>query len=95
MDVIAYNAPRKLLTVARGHPYDRDAFHALTAELEEFDINHIEQPLAQRVLNAETAASFDALLCYDMPGVDFTAEEAPGLVVEDLCSESLSFLRIL
>ena len=51
MDIINYSAGKKLLTLARGHPYERDAFHALTEGLDEFDINHVEQPVAQRLLN--------------------------------------------
>lgn len=73
MDIIRYHAPRRLLAIARGHPYDREAFAALAAGLEEFDACHVEQPVAQRLLNPATAAGFDALLCYDMPGVDFSA----------------------
>jgi hypothetical protein len=80
MDIIHYGARQKLLTTARGHPYDRDAFHQLTATLQDFDVTHVEQPVAQRLLNSTTAAGFDALLCYDMPGVDFTTEDPPGLV---------------
>ena len=80
MDIINYKAPRKLLTTARGHPYEREAFHALTSGLEDFDVSHVEQPAAARLLNVDTAKDFDALLCYDMPGVDFTAEQPPGLV---------------
>lgn len=71
------------MTIARGHPYERDAFHALVADLEEYDISHVEQPLAQRCLGPETAKDFDALLCYDMPGVDFTAADSPELVTPD------------
>ncbi|GAB5452831.1 MAG: hypothetical protein Hals2KO_31590 [Halioglobus sp.] len=83
MDVINYSASQRLITIARGHPYDRDAFHALTDGLDEFDICHVEQPLAQRLLNPVTAAQYDALLCYDMPGVDFTVQDAPGMAVPD------------
>jgi uncharacterized protein len=80
VDIINYSAQRKLLTIARGHPYERDAFHNLVEGLEAFDTSHVEQPVAQRLLNKATAAEYDALLCYDMPGVDFTAAEPPGLV---------------
>ncbi|MDX1734487.1 MAG: ThuA domain-containing protein [Halioglobus sp.] len=83
MDIINYAAQRRLLTLARGHPYERDAFHALTDGLDDYDISHVEQPAAQRLLNVATAAEYDALLCYDMPGVDFTAQSPPGLVPPD------------
>jgi hypothetical protein len=80
VDVIKYNASFRLLTVARGHPYERDAFHALVADLEEYDVCHMEQPAAQRYLGPRAARDYDAILCYDMPGVDFTCGDAPGLV---------------
>lgn len=87
MDVINYQPEKKLLTLARGHPYDRDAFHALTQPLAQgpqaFDICHVEQPVAQTLLNAQTPAAFDALLCYDMPGIDFTADNPPQAIAPD------------
>ena len=50
MGVINYAAERRLLTVARGHPYERDAFAGLFEGLEEFDVCHVEQPAAQRLM---------------------------------------------
>lgn len=87
MDVINYRPAKKLLTLARGHPYEREAFHRLTQGLTEapdgFDVCHVEQPAAQQLLNVQTASDFDALLCYDMPGVDFSADNPPQLVAPD------------
>jgi type 1 glutamine amidotransferase len=83
VDIINYGSTRKLLTIARGHPYERDALHNLTQGLDAFDVCHVEQPVAQRLLNVETATEYDALLCYDMPGVDFTTSEPPGLLEPD------------
>lgn len=81
MGIINYSAQRRLLSVARGHPYERDAFASLFTGLEEFDTCHVEQPLAQQVLSVKTAQEFDALVCYDMPGIDFTATEDPPRLV--------------
>ncbi|NQX88030.1 MAG: ThuA domain-containing protein [Halioglobus sp.] len=83
MDAIRYNAPRRLLTIARGHPYERNAFANLFTGLDDFDVCHVEQPVAQRLLNPKTAREFDVILCYDMPGVDFTATAPPGQVLPD------------
>lgn len=77
MDVINYGAPRRLLTIARGHPYERDAFHTLFEGLDEYDVAHAEQPAAQQLLGPQAARQYDAILCYDMPGIDFTAGDAP------------------
>jgi type 1 glutamine amidotransferase len=74
--IINYAAGKKLLTVARGHPYDREAFAVLFEGLEDYEVCHVEQPLAQRFLNPAGAREFDAIVCYDMPGVDFVS--APG-----------------
>lgn len=80
MDVINYAAERRLLTLARGHPYERDAFHGLFEGLAEYDVCHAEQPVAQQLLGPEATHTFDAIVCYDMPGVDFTSAETPGLI---------------
>mgnify|MGYP006387955291 FL=1 len=52
MSIINYSAPKRLLTIARGHPYERDAFAGLLQGLDEFDVCHVEQPAAQRCLHA-------------------------------------------
>lgn len=83
MDVINYAAQRRLLTLARGHPYERDAFHGLFEGLDDYDVCHAEQPVAQRLLGPDAPDSFDAIVCYDMPGVDFTSADAPAPVAPD------------
>jgi type 1 glutamine amidotransferase len=84
MSIINYNAEQALLTIARGHPYDREAFAGLFEGLQEYNVSHVEQPVAQKLLSAQTANAFDAIVCYDMPGVDFTAQDdPPGLVEPD------------
>ena len=93
MDIINYSASYKLLALARGHPYERDAYAALLSGLEEFDVCHVEQPVAQRVLGPAAAEEFDAIVCYDMPGVDFTSENAPESVApSDQFKKKLSIL---
>jgi len=94
VDVINYSAPRRLLTVARGHPYERDAFAGLFRDLDDFDVCHAEQPVAQRLLNERTAREFDAVLFYDMPGVDFTADE-PGRPVAPTTAFRRDFCAML
>lgn len=83
MSIIDYSATRRLLAVARGHPYEREAFAGLLHGLDEFDVCHVEQPAAMHCFSARTAREFDALVCYDMPGVDFTAADAPRPVGPD------------
>lgn len=83
MSIINYSAPLKLLALARGHPYEWEAYAGLLGGLDEFDVCHVEQPVAQRLLNRQAASEFDAIVCYDMPGVDFTDADAPRLVEPD------------
>lgn len=83
MSIINYSAPLRLLAIARGHPYEREVFAGLLNGLEEFDVCHVEQPAAQRCLGPRAAQDFDAILCYDMPGVDFTAADSPRPVTPD------------
>ncbi len=84
MDVINYAASRRLLAVARGHPYDREAFAALLAGLDEYDVALVEQPAAQQNLVPAASQLYDAILCYDMPGVDFSSGQAvPPLIEPD------------
>lgn len=83
MDVINYSASRRLLTVARGHPYERDAFFNLFQGLDEFDTCHVEQPLAMQCYGPSLCDEYAAIVCYDMPGVDFTRGAAPGLLAPE------------
>jgi uncharacterized protein len=95
MSIINYSAPKRLLAIARGHPYEREAFAGLLHGLEEFDVCHVEQPAAQRCLGPQAARDYDAILCYDMPGIDFTAADAPRLVApdEDFVKDYLAMLE--
>ena len=83
MSIINYHAPCQLLAIARGHPYEREAFSDLLSGLDEFDVCHVEQPAAQRCLGPQAARDYNAILCYDMPGVDFSADDAPRLVAPE------------
>ena len=76
MDLIDYRPGRRVLAVARGHPYDRNAFLSLFEGLEGYDVCLVEQPLAQQCFHPEIIRDYDAVVCYDMPGVDFAAQ--PG-----------------
>jgi uncharacterized protein len=95
MSIINYSAPKHLLAIARGHPYERDAFAGLLQGLDEFDVCHVEQPAAQRCLVPEAANDYDAILSYDMPGIDFTAVDSPRLITphEDVVKDYLAMLE--
>lgn len=95
MSIINYSAPKRLLAIARGHPYERDAFADLLQALDEFDVCHVEQPAAQRCLGVHAARDYDAILCYDMPGIDFTTVNTPRLITphDDLVKDYLAMLE--
>jgi type 1 glutamine amidotransferase len=83
MSIINYSAPQRLLVTARGHPYERDAFSALFEGLDDFAWCLVEQPAAASLFEPGLRDRFDACVCYDMPGVDFTAAEAAAPVEPD------------
>ncbi len=78
MGIVNYAAEKKLLVVARGHPYDRNAIASAFDSFEAYNWSLVEQPAAQRLLGPELASDYDACVCYDMPGVDFTTESDPA-----------------
>jgi hypothetical protein len=47
MSIINCSAPGRLLAVARGHPYEREAFAGVFQGRDDFDVCHVEQPAAQ------------------------------------------------
>ncbi len=81
MPTIAYHAPLKLLVAVRGHPFDRTAFDALFQGMAGITATMVDQPAAAQLMNPEGMAPYDALVLYDMPGLDFDATaDKPGYV---------------
>ncbi len=74
MGLLRYDAPLQVLLVTKGHPYQRDAFHAVFDAFEDMAVTAVEHPAAERFFEPEAAAPYQAIVCYDMPGVQF----APG-----------------
>ena len=74
MPTIRYDAPVQLLVAVRGHPFDRTAFDAIFQPMEGIAATMVDQPAAMRLMNPVGMTGFDALVLYDMPGLDFAAE---------------------
>ncbi|WP_225008153.1 MULTISPECIES: ThuA domain-containing protein [Novosphingobium] len=74
MPTIDHHAPLRVLAAVRGHPFDRNALAALFDGMEGISVTFVDQPAAALLMRPGLGASFDALLLYDMPGIDF----APG-----------------
>ena len=59
-----------LLVITRGHPFERDPFFEMVDSLG-FQWSHIEHPAAQNFFEADNIKKYNAILFYDMPGLNF------------------------
>jgi uncharacterized protein len=82
MPVILHNAPIQCLVAVRGHPFDRSAFDALFQAMKGISATMVDQPAAARLMSPDGMRGFDALILYDMPGLDFTAGDGPPSMLE-------------
>ncbi|WP_221796635.1 ThuA domain-containing protein [Aquisediminimonas sediminicola] len=84
MPIILHNAPIQCLVAVRGHPFDRTAFDALFQSMDGISATMVDQPAAALLMNPDAMQQFDALVLYDMPGLDFTSGEgAPAYIEPD------------
>jgi len=75
MPIIRHRTALQCLVAVRGHPFDRTAFDAMFQAMEGVSATMVDQPAAARLMTPEGLAGFDALVLYDMPGLDFEAGE--------------------
>lgn len=94
MSIIDYSRDYRVLVSVKGHPYPRDAFFGMLETLDDIAFTAVEQPASQQLLNPRQAATYRALLFYDMPGIDFSTQP-PGLVAppEQYQSDMLELLE--
>lgn len=83
MPTIDHHAPLKVLAAVRGHPFDRDALAAMFDDMAGMSVTFVDQPAAALLMRPGLADSFDALLLYDMPGIDFAAAERGSAIGPD------------
>jgi type 1 glutamine amidotransferase len=67
----------QVLTVTRGHAYNRNAFAELLDSLPGVECIQAEQPAAQAQFAPARAPQWDAFLMYDMPGFEFHPDHTP------------------
>lgn len=67
-----------VLLVTKGHPFERDPFFSIFDEMEDVDYTHVEQPAAQALFDWEHAQDYAAFVLYDMPGINFAANDGNG-----------------
>lgn len=80
MSIIQYGEPLNVLLAVKGHPFERDAFYAIFEAMEGVSAAMVDQPAAAQLMTPEGLAPYDALVLYDMPGLDFRAAEPPAYV---------------
>lgn len=95
MPKIDYHAQFNVLVAVRGHVFDRNAFDAIFTDMEGITHTVVDHPAAARLMNPEGMEGFNALLLYDMPGLDFNAEGSCPAYVEPLPELREGFLRLL
>lgn len=60
-----------MLVAIGGHPFDRPAFDALLGAMPDLDFEVVRHPQAARRMADGGLQGIDALLLYDLPGLDF------------------------
>ena len=80
MGLLRYDAPLQTLLVTKGHPFARDAFAAVFEAMPGIAVSTVEQPAAEVFFTPELARRYDAIVCYDMPGIEFRPGGAPRFV---------------
>ncbi len=69
------------LVVTKGHPFEREPFFAMLERVITThalgELTHVEHPAASAVFAPETLASFDTVVFYDMPGIEFGGDAGP------------------
>ena len=69
-----------ILLVTKGHPFEREPFFDVFDHLRAtagITHTHVEQPAAQHLFHPSRLAPYDVVVCYDMPGIEFTRSGDP------------------
>lgn len=73
-------AALQVLVVTGGHPFEREPFLATFDALDEIEWTHAEPPEAREWFHPRHAGRWDAIVCYDMQGIEFRKPELPRLL---------------
>ena len=95
MPTIRHRAPLQCLVAVRGHPFDRTAFDAVFQAMDGISATMVDQPAAAMLMNPDAMRGFDALVLYDMPGLDFEEETGAPLYLEPDASLKAGFRALL
>jgi len=76
---LRYGADLEVLLVTKGHPFEHDAFFSVFESWRNIACSAVDQPAAQAFFNPQAAEPYDAIVLYDMPGIEFRPGGAPVL----------------
>jgi type 1 glutamine amidotransferase len=68
----------KVLVVTGGHPFEMEPFLDVFREMDGIAWEHAQAPDAQACFRGENAGKWDAIVCYDMQGIEFRKPEPPS-----------------
>ncbi len=68
---------QKILVVTGGHPFEPEPFLDIFRSWRDVDWTHVEAPEAQECFRRELAGLWDAIVCYDMQGIEFRRPDPP------------------
>lgn len=75
---LRYGAELEVLLVTKGHPFERDPFFDVFESWPGISYSAVEQPAAQAFFTPQAADPYDAIVLYDMPGIEFRPGAAPA-----------------
>ncbi len=70
--------PLKVLVVTGGHPFELDPFLEIFAANPDITWTHVQPPQAREWFHPSHVGEWDAIVCYDMQGIEFRKPEPPG-----------------
>lgn len=67
----------RVLVVTGGHPFEMEPFLDVFRGLEGISWEHVQPPEARDSFRGDKAGLWDAIVCYDMQGIEFRKPEPP------------------
>jgi type 1 glutamine amidotransferase len=67
----------RVLVVTGGHPFEQEPFLDVFRSLEGIRWEHVPHPAALDCFRVGRAGEWDAIVCYDMPGIEFRQPQLP------------------
>jgi uncharacterized protein len=67
----------RVLVVTGGHPFEMEPFLDVFRGMPGISWEHVQPPEARELFRGELAGRWDAIVCYDMQGIEFRKPEPP------------------